>query len=211
MANVGRVGEVHTLAIMAALSLGAVQIEDRAIGGGRQLQIELLVFRDLDDRQVAALRQEVETIWLAHGVAITWVRDATATSVRVVVDRPVSPLPSAGRDDHWSVASTRVVGGHVTPPIYVSLDAARRVVRAAVPPYSSPSLAGIMVPRVAARALAHELAHVLLDSRVHTPDGLLRARFTADQLAAPHHDPFTLDEAQMAVVRRHHVLLARRD
>lgn len=65
-----------------------------------------------------------------------------------------------------------MIDGRVTPPIYVSLDVADRIVWAVTPPFSAPSLAGVVVPRVVGRAIAHELAHVLLDTRAHAPRGV---------------------------------------
>ena len=139
---------------------------------------------------------------------IAWSVDSTMPNVRVVIDRPAParPAPDTAEDSH--VAATRVIEGRVTPPIYVSLDVAERVVRAASPPSSAPALAGIMVPRVVGRAIAHELAHILLNTRTHTSQGLLRARFTADDFVSQARDAFNLDRGQIARARQHEVLYA---
>jgi hypothetical protein len=173
----------------------------------RVLRIELLVFKQLGERQIDMLKREVETILAAQGVTIDWTGGDSRPRVRVMIDRPASALPAATHDQHWPLAATRVVEGRITPPIYVSLDVAARIVRGANPPYSAPALAGIMVPRVVGRAIAHELAHLLLDTRAHTARGLLRARFTADDLVSPIRDAFNLDSGQVALARRHQVLL----
>jgi hypothetical protein len=123
----------------------------------------------------------------------------------VVIDRPTSVLPAPSGEDKWSVAASRVVAGRVSPSIYVSLDAAERVVRAASPPYSA--LAGIMVTRVLGRAIAHELAHVLLNTRAHALHGLLRATFTVNDFVFPGQDGFKLDTEQLARARQHELLL----
>ena len=125
----------------------------------------------------------------------------------MVIDRPASPRWAAGREEQWNVASTRIVAGRVTGPIYVSVDAAERVVRAASPPYSTPALSGKMVTRVLGRAVAHELAHFLLNTREHSRHGLLRARFKADDFVSPGLDGFKLDDQQLARARRHELLL----
>ena len=49
----------------------------------------------------------------------------------MVIDRPSAALPPAGRDEQWTVAAGRIIAGRVSRPIYVSVDAAERVVRAA--------------------------------------------------------------------------------
>src|SRR5262245_34234816 len=126
---------------------------------------------------------------------------------RVVIDRPTSVLPGTGRQEQWNVAATRVIAGKVSGPIYVSVDAAERVVRSASPQYSTPALSGVMVTRVVGRAMAHELAHFLLNTREHSQQGLLRARVKADDFVSPGLDGFKLDDKQLAQARRHELLL----
>jgi hypothetical protein len=197
---------ILTLAFgVMAISGGSWPIEVHA-NDDRLLRIELVVVRGLGDSQIEMVRREVDAIWVVQAVRIEWSRAGTPGCIRVLIDRPDSVLPVLGGNERWSVAATRVVAGHVSPPIYVSLDAAQRVVRAASPPYSTPALAGIMVTRVLGRAIAHELAHVLLDTRVHTLHGLLRARFSADDFVDPGRDGFTLDTAQLARARQHELL-----
>ena len=173
------------------------------------LRIELIVVRGLGPRQADMVRHEVDAIWSAQGVTIEWSADATRPSVRVLIDRPASVLPKSEDTERWPVAATRTVDGRVTPPVYVSLDAAERVVRAASPPASAPALGGIMVPRVVGRAIAHELAHFLLNTRVHTVRGLLQARFTPDDFVSPATDAFNLEPWQIAAVRQHQILALR--
>jgi hypothetical protein len=196
-------GLVFTVALICGGWLTEVLADEM-----RVLRIELIVFRGLGERQMDMLKREVETIWAAQDVTIDWAGAEASPRIRVVIDRPASALPAATHDQYWPLAATRVIEGRVTPPIYVSLDVAERIVRGANPPYSAPALAGIMVPRVVGRAIAHELAHVLLDTSAHTPSGLLRARFTADDLVSPVRDAFSLDRAQGDLARRHQVLLA---
>jgi hypothetical protein len=199
---------IVTLAVITSAPPEAAPMTVRQASDARILRLELVVFRGLDDREIGLMKREVAEIWEAHDVTIDW-SGTGAPSVRVVIDRPATALRAGGEgEEHWAVAGTRVVDGRVTPPIYVSVDAAERVVRSANPPYSSPTLAGIVVPRVVGRALAHEIAHVLLDTRVHSSSGLLRARFTADDFVSPARDAFDLDRAQLVLARRHRVLVA---
>ena len=198
---------IVTLAITVATVHGACRpIEVRA-SDDRLLRIELFVFRGLGESQVDLVRREVGAIWAPQAVRIEWSCAETTGCLRVVIDRPASVLPATGREEQWSVAATRIVAGQVSGTIYVSLDAAERVVRAASPPYSTPALAGRMVTRVVGRAIAHELAHFLLNTRAHSPRGLLRARFRADDFVSPGLDGFKLDDEQLARARRHELLV----
>ena len=207
MAKRGARRRLLILAATVALAPGTMGSSAAGMRDERLLRIELFVFRGLDGRQVDMMKREVAAIWAPQGVNVEWSSDEVMERIRAVVDRPELSLPATGRHDRWNVASTRVVAGRVTPPIYVSVDGAARVVREASPPFSSPELASIMVPRVVARALAHELAHVLLNTRAHTRGGLLRARFTADDFLAPARDGFTLNSEQMARAHQHQALL----
>jgi hypothetical protein len=173
------------------------------------LLVELVVFRGVGGRQIEQLRTEIEQVWAAQGVTIAWTSAPTPASVRVVIDRPTTALPVATVDGTWSVAHARVVRGHVVPPIYASVEAAERVVRAAAQG-SGRGQHGLLLTRVLARAIAHELAHLLLDTGIHTERGLLRARFTDADFVAPTAEGFGLDAGQQSALRRHRLLLTAR-
>lgn len=207
MAQHGPRLRILTLAITVAATHGGCRSIEVRAGQDRLLQVELFVFRGLGKSQVDMARREVGDIWAAQAVRIHWSCAETSACVRVVIDRPASMLPATGWEEQWNVAATRVVSGQVSGPIYVSVDAAERVVRAASPPYSTPALAGNMVTRVIGRALAHELAHFLLNTRVHSRQGLLRARFKADDFVSPGLEGFRLDDEQLVRARRHELLL----
>jgi len=174
------------------------------------LLIELVVFRGVGGSQVDLLRKEIEGVWAEQGVTIAWTSKPTSASVRVVIDRPVTPLPQASVEGMWSVAHARVVQGHIVPPIYASVDAAERVVRAANQSSAGRASSGPLLPRVLGRAIAHELAHLLLDTRAHTDRGLLRERFTAAEFVAPDPEQFALDHGQQLAAYRHRLLLVAR-
>jgi hypothetical protein len=46
--------------------------------------------------------------------------------------------------------------------------------------------------------LAHEVGHVILGAPFHRPAGLMRAQFSADELAAPDRRPFALTGVDVA-------------
>jgi len=204
-------GAIETIAALA-VSVATINAAWRPIevrgSDDRVLRIELVVFRGLGKSQVDMVRHEVDAIWATQAVRIEWSPTDMRGCVRLLIDRPASvlPRPSSGWEEQWPVAATRIVAGQVSGPIYVSLDAAERVVRAASPPYSAPALAGIMVTRVVGRAVAHELAHILLNTRAHALHGLLRANFRADDFVSPVRDDFMLDDEQLARARQHELL-----
>ena len=198
---------ILTLAFTVAAIQGACPPIELRASDEQLLRIELFVFRGLGESQVDMVRREVGAIWAAQAVGIEWLCPETKGCVRVVIDHPAAALPATRREEQWNVAATRLVAGHVSGPIYVSVDAAERVVRAASPPYSAPALTGLMVTRVVGRAIAHELAHVLLNTREHSQHGLLRRGFRPDDFVSPGLEGFKLDGNQLARARQHELLL----
>ncbi|HXE84735.1 MAG TPA: hypothetical protein VN513_15520, partial [Gemmatimonadales bacterium] len=60
-----------------------------------------------------------------------------------------------------------------------------------------------LTARALGRAAAHELGHYLLTSREHTPRGLMRARFSSDDLVSDESAAFTLEaSARLTVLAR---------
>ena len=54
--------------------------------------------------------------------------------------------------------------------------------------------------RAMGRALAHELGHYLLASKIHTKRGLMQAQRSAPELFSPHRDRFEIDSTQKQFV-----------
>ena len=58
----------------------------------------------------------------------------------------------------------------------------------------------VLLARAMGRALAHELGHYLLASKVHTGRGLMKAILTAAELFSPDADGFRIEPAQRRVI-----------
>ena len=192
--------------LLAMAILGAAPALYAKEGPDSVLRLELAVFQGLGGDQITQLRKGVDDLWASHDVTVEWVPVGATECVRIVVDRPIR---GTRRDEGWNVASTRVVDTRVTPHVYASVDAAERVLASANPSFSTRSLGSLMLVRVLSRAIAHELAHYLLDTRAHTVRGLLRARFTADEFVSPVQEPFRLEREQLVLARKHPLILAR--
>jgi hypothetical protein len=160
---------------------------------------------------VTNLLAEAAEIWRAVGVAFRWERSAA----RGAVPDPRTPdtgpvLPSrlrviVGNDrgaarDHRTPLGWIVFEGehHPLPEIYLShwnattlLAASRTVVGIfeQMPLMRREQLIG----RAMGRALAHELGHYLLASKVHTKRGVLQASRTAGELFGQSRDAFSVD------------------
>jgi len=163
---------------------------------------------------VSRLLEETDAIWRAAGVSFLWQRGA----------REPAPVPPGSDMGPWLPASRlRVIIGndkgvardHRTPlgwivfdadntpqqEIYLSYRNAWSLMAASGPVVGAisqmPALRReILLARAMGRALAHELAHYLLASKVHTRRGLLRASRTASELFATDRAGFRIDTMQ---------------
>jgi hypothetical protein len=115
-------------------------------------------------------------VWAPYGVTLR--RDAGPDAVAVVVsDRPV-PTPDGYKP--YVLGTTLFSQGHATPYISVSRWAAEAFAEGTSENGMSFNTRPMdqrnaIVARILGVALAHEVAHYLLDTAYHSPTGLLKA------------------------------------
>jgi hypothetical protein len=64
-----------------------------------------------------------------------------------------------------------------------------------------PAVRQLVVVRALARGVAHEIGHYLLRSQVHAVRGLMRARFTVDEIMANDLGVYRLQETEVAMLK----------
>jgi hypothetical protein len=151
---------------------------------------ELIVRTPMDSADLRELRSQVAGVWARYGVRIAWHRrpppvllpDGYSGWVRILIEANGTDHVVARNPRDPPLAALHMPGGVPRNVIYVSLDAARALVRRAtlgsVPPVPAERLAA----RLAGRAVAHELGHYLLGTAAHSADGLMRRTFTASDV-----------------------------
>jgi hypothetical protein len=147
------------------------------------------------DRKVAdnALA-ETAAVWRPLGCMVEWANDDSA-------DAPASLRVVFTEDEPAASSPAEVLGWIVFPDadcpeplVHVSTTRARRLLATRHGELDlPPKLQDLLLARVLGRALAHELGHYLLASRTHTPKGLMRARFTVEELAGNTRGGFGLE------------------
>jgi hypothetical protein len=171
---------------------------------------------DLSPALMKRILAETDAIWRPNGVTFVWRRAA-----RVVV-----PYARASETGPYVPNTLRVTIGEsrgvardasvplgwilfdVTEPqqeIYLShanavtmMDQARGVV--GIMAQMPIAQREVLLARAMGRALAHELGHYLLASKLHTRRGLMKATLTAVELFMPDEGPFRIDPAQRGAV-----------
>jgi hypothetical protein len=171
---------------------------------------------DLSPSLLKALLTEADAIWRPSGITLLWqaaARIATPAEQRELGPFVPNSLHVVIGENHGSGKNGRVPLGwivfdDVTVPeqeIYVSYANARQMMEEAR------SVVGIidqmpimqretLLARAMGRALAHELGHYLLASKVHTERGLMKANMTAAELFMPDSGALRLELAQRRTV-----------
>jgi hypothetical protein len=180
-------------------------------------------------RLVTAVLAEAAAIWRAAGVSFVW-----RHLPRVVpAAEPSAPAPSIPNTLRLTIGDNRgvITEGNLPlgwivfddvavpePAIYLSFANAQAmmdVARGVVGPVDQMPLAQreTLLSRAMGRALAHELGHYLLASKLHTPRGLMKAHLTAVELFRPDSGGFRIEPSQRRLVAarlRGEALVARR-
>jgi hypothetical protein len=162
---------------------------------------------------VTRLLDEASAIWRPGGFEIVWRRVAPEV-LPYARPRDAGPSPSSTLrvdigDDPGVTRDARTPLGWIVfdsesepqPEIYLSLANAKGLMALArgvvgVIEQMPPAQREVLLARAMGRALAHELGHFLLKSKLHTPRGLLKAWRTTAELFTPERGGFKIDAAQ---------------
>jgi hypothetical protein len=138
----------------------------------------------LSANDLRTIQRVANRIWAPYGIVIDAVTNAGGINVVVAGDLDAAPASE--------VAAPAVIGttlfsdGHATPNIRLSEGAAEQLLNwrnDPAPPVARPIGAlRPVLPRVLGVALAHELAHYLLDTPDHSSEGLLRERLSLAEM-----------------------------
>jgi hypothetical protein len=183
------------------------------------LTVRMTLMSAVDSLQPGDITREVDAIWARHGVRFEWQSPGDGTGraplpdVWVVVGDGLRQRTGDRRRDHTILGSVQFGDGRVQNVVRISVAAVWRALesyytRGFVP--FEPALANRRgnLARAVGRALAHELGHVLLQTRRHAKEGLMRTALPPRVLAGESRDGFGLEPAELGRLRVQ--LLARR-
>jgi hypothetical protein len=151
---------------------------------------------DLSSELVSALLEEAAAIWRPAGVTLVWRQDGSheAPGLHVLIGDD----QRYGSDGALPLGWISFDGGTPRPEIFVSYANALRLLMKSSGVVGSVAAMPngqrvIYLARAMGRALAHEIGHYLLASKLHSEKGIMRARQTAAQLFGPARQPYTID------------------
>ena len=183
---------------VTALALVAANASRTPIG------VAVVASRDITNSVVNKICAEAEAIWAPAGIALEWNRDGQERRTRgLTIEVTIDDRPTpADRDGAlgWLVFTSH----GPERLIHLSRVSAEDLLR------STPGLDGgtvvsheALIGRALGRALAHELGHYILRSKVHTGHGLMRAAWTSEQAFAFIRDGFELTPEECATALNH--------
>jgi len=159
--------------------------------------------------------KETDAIFRSAGVTFIWRHgESLLPTLRVAIGND----PGVARRNATALGWIRFDDDRPDQEIYLSyvnavefMAASREVV--GLVNNMAPAEREIYLARLMGRALAHELAHYLLETKGHTPTGLLKAARTAQEFFGLDRSRFLLDASQLtqlsARLRRQAVIASR--
>jgi hypothetical protein len=176
---------------------------------GRRLSVYLNAGTNQSAPTVSFMRKEAESLLRTAGYSVEW-RDAKArpaggSADLVFVDlggvctAPMGPMPGspAPDDNQPSLASTDLEDGVVLPFSRIDCTALTRVLSAMFA-REAPARRTYLYGRAMGRLVAHELYHVLAQTRDHAAAGIGKPCFTAADLVT---DRFEFESVALARLR----------
>jgi hypothetical protein len=171
----------------------------------------------ISPRVLALALDEAGEIWRASGFTFVW-RRAPREAVPDARSGAVGPPVASGlrvifgnetgvsRDDTTPLGWISFDDDQTPmPEIYISYENARRLMEAARGTMGmvwemTGAQRDLLLGRAMGRALAHEMGHYLLKSKIHTARGLMRASRSAQEFFSTDQRGFRIDPAQRLTI-----------
>jgi hypothetical protein len=168
------------------------------------LTVNVSASPDIPPSLVSSVLAETDAIWRSSGFTFAWQhapREASAATLHVIIGHDVRPGRAGGLALGWIVFADSAP----EQEIYVSYANAQQLMFEAPGVVGAPGRMPLLekhtlLGRAMGRALAHEIGHYLLASKVHTARGLMQARHTASDFFGADVAPFALDAVQRQTV-----------
>jgi hypothetical protein len=172
----------------------------------QRLHITMVPGSSIEEEVLVQARLEVEAIWRPYHLDIVWTI-APAESEAGEPDLVLQFVEGMPSHSAHAIAWVFFHQARPLPYVRVSLAAAMRLMLASTwfdgqalksAPLMTQRLA---LGRIVGRAIAHEIGHVMLASRLHATSGLMRATIEPAQLMRPGLQFFGLEDGEVDTLR----------
>lgn len=152
--------------------------------------------KPLPSQALLALKREIDRLFASSRVRIDWVarseaglgfEAANVVLVRFRGDCSTTAMPPLPPDELGPLARTHISHGSVLPFSEVECERVKRAAQSALLG-GERTKAQEMMGRALGRVVAHELIHIFLQQKSHSPKGIFRRGLTPRQLVETYQD-----------------------
>ena len=149
-------------------------------------------------RAAAVVLAESKAIWTPHGVGVRWAEPSDESCDRLISVKGDQEALAEDATTESALGWVPFVKGRARQLVFLRVGRARTLIDALSPGTRPEALTELLVARLLGRSLAHELGHVLLNSRSHEKSGLMRARYRERDVLSVPTSAYTLNAAERA-------------
>lgn len=184
----------HTI----TLAVCPLVVEDLSAAPGRGVPVCVAASErlTLDDRELRLALAEAAAIWEPAGVALRPGRTADDGCERLVMLRADVEATALEQSHDAALGWVPFAEGRTRWVVFLRLDRIRMLTATLSPGPKPEGLTRLFFTKLLGRTLAHELGHVLMNSRRHETAGLMRQRLNASDVLRESVRAYTLTSAE---------------
>lgn len=152
----------------------------------------------ISPRTAAFVLAESNAIWAPHGVGLRWATPSDDGCDRLISVKGNQDALAEDATPESVLGWVPFVEGRARQLVFLRVSRARTLIDALSPGTRPEALTELLVARLLGRSLAHELGHVLLNSRRHEDTGLMRARYRDRDVLSVATSAYTLNAVERA-------------
>ena len=199
----GRLASAAAACVMTMLASGAPAAQSAVESPRLGVCLSLSPKVSVSARGAAVVLAESNAIWIQHGVGLRWTEQSGNHCDRVIALKADQDALPEDVTSESALGWVPFVEGRARQLVFFRVGRARMLVDALSPGSRPEGLTELLLARLLGRSLAHELGHVLLNSRSHEESGLMRARYRAGDVLSVPTSAYTLNAVERARLIAH--------
>lgn len=194
----GRLASAARVCVMIVLASGAAAAQSAADPHQLVICLSLSPKISISAHEAAVVLAESNAIWIQHGVGVRWTEQSGGRCDRLIAVKGDQEALAEDATSESALGWVPFVEGRARRLVFLRVGRARMLVNALSPGTRLAAFTELLVAKLLGRSLAHELGHVLLNSRSHEESGLMRARYRASEVLRTPTPAYTLSAVERA-------------
>jgi hypothetical protein len=150
------------------------------------------------ERGATMVLAESQAIWIQHGIGIRETKQSGALCDRLIEVKGDQEALAEDETSESALGWVPFVEGRARNVVFLRVRRAHLLVNALSPGPRPEGLTELLLAKLLGRTLAHELGHLLLNSRSHGKSGLMRQRYRAGEVLSLQTAAYTLSALERA-------------